>query len=331
MQTVLKSLCAFLAVGAFAALPLPTFAQYQFSLIDPPGSVLTIPYGMNDHGVITGFYYLPDQSSHGFVRSADGTVTTPALPAGAIGSQLGSVNNTGIAVGAYLDVFGVGHGATYNIAANAWTTLPDIAGTVANLPTGITNGNFIVGAAVGGYSPTGLPAHNRGYFYNGSGYNFFDAPGADINFAGTVPEDINESGVVAGFVSLTGRGGNDTGFLRDSSGAYTFLDYPGADSTFIEGINNSGVVAGSYDISGVSHSFIWSAGAGFTNFDVPFGFNTELWGIDNRGNLVGDYIDPQQGTIRGFVATAVPEPDSLALLFGIGTVGVGLFTLRRRR
>ena len=330
MQTVPKPLRFCLAVSACLALGRPAFAQYQISPIDPPGSVLTIPYGMNDQGVITGFYYLPDQSSHGFVRSVDGTVTTPALPAGAFGSQLAGVNNAGVAAGAYVDASG-GHGATYNIAANTWTALPDIPGAAANLPVGITNGNIILGEAVGGFSVGGLPAQDRGYLYNGSGYAFFDAPGVDINFAGTVPEDINESGVIVGFASLTGRGGNDSGFLRDPSGNFTFLDYPGADSTFLEGINDSGVVAGSYDIGGVSHSFIWSAGAGFTNFDVPFGFNTELWGIDNRGDLVGNYVDPQAGTIRGFVAAAVPEPGSIALLFGLASVGVGLLRKRRGR
>ena len=329
MPTIPKSLFACLAVSASLALARPAFAQYQYQPIDPPGSVFTIPYGMNDTGVITGFYYLPDNSPHGFVRSANGTITTPALPAGAFGSQLTGVNNAGIAAGAYADASGA-HGATYNIAADTWTALPDIPGIAANLSVSITNGNVVLGEAVGGFSAGGLPAHVRGYYYNVAGYNFFDAPGVDINFAGTVPEDINESGEIVGFASLTGRGGRDSGFLRDSAGNFTFLDYPGADSTFLEGVNNSGVVAGSYDIGGVSHSFTWAAGVGFTNFDVPFGFNTELWGIDNKGNLVGNYVDPQAGAIRGFVAAAVPEPGSLALLFGIAGIGVGVLRKRRR-
>ena len=329
MQTVPNSLRVCLAVSAFLAPSRSASAQYQFQPIDPPGSVFTIPYGMNDQGVITGFYYLSDHSSHGFVRSAEGTITTPALPAGAFGSELAGVNNAGIAAGAYADASG-SHGATYNIAAGAWTALPDIAGVAANLPVGITNGNLILGETVKGFSAGGQPVGDRGYFYNGSGYAFFDAPGVDTNFAGTVPEDINESGVVAGFASLTGRGGRDSGFLRDPAGNFTFLDYPGADSTFLEGINNSGVVAGSYDIGSVSHSFIWSSGNGFTNFDVPFGFNTELWGIDNKGNLVGNYVDPQLGAIRGFSAAAVPEPGSHALLFGMAGIGVSLLRKRRR-
>lgn len=326
MQTVPKSLCSLLTLATL--LPLTSRVKAQtFFTIQPAGSAFTIPYGENDAGVITGTYFTPFGNSYGFVRSPDGTITTPAPPVNAVATTLTDVNNAGIATGAFVAKF-ANHSATYNIAADAWTMLPDIMGTVGGIAVSINNANLVVGEAIGGYDMQGNPSGVHAYFYGNSGYTFFDAPGADIAFAGTIPEDINDAGTVVGFYSPTGRNGLLSGFVRDSSGAYTTVDYPGADSTFFEGINNQGIVAGSYDVGGVSHSFLWSAGNGFTNFDVPNGLNTELWGIDNYGHVVGNYIDPQQGIIVGFAA--VPEPGNVALLLGMSIPGMGFLAHRRR-
>ena len=304
------------------------FAQYQISIIQPAGSVFTIPYGMNDQGVITGFYQQPSGFASGFVRQPNGAIATATPPPFTLQNTLGGVNNAGIAAGSYLDFFGVNHSAAYDTAADTWTPFPDIAGAVGGLAASVNNGNVFTGYSIGGFTMTGSFVGNRGYLYDSGVYSFFDAPGVDLTFEGTIPEDINDSGTVVGFFSPMGRNGLFSGFVRNPSGAYTVLDYPGAESTFIQGVNNQGVAAGSYDVGGMSHSFLWSASAGFTNFDLPFGFNTEIWGIDNRGNLVGTYLDPR-GFEAGFLASPVPEPGIGAFALAVSGSVLGL-ALRRR-
>ena len=326
MQTVPKFLCSLFALSALLSLNSPVRAQTSVFQIQPPGSVFTIAYGENDQGVITGRYELANGAAFGFVRQPNGTITTPSLPPGAFSSLLAGVNNANIAAGAYLDMFGL-HSATYNIPADTWMALPDIANAAGGIAVSINNANLVVGEDIGGFDMQGDPAHVHAYFYDGNNYSFFDAPNADLAFAGTIPEDINDAGAVAGFYSPMGRNGLLSGFVRDSNGGYTTVDYPGADSTFFEGINNQGIVAGSYDVGSVSHSFTWSAAGGFTNFDAPNGLNTELWGIDNNGNLTGNYFDPQGSIVVGF--GTVPEPGSLALFAGLGISGAGFLARRR--
>ena len=260
MQTVSKFLCSLFALGALVSLTNRALAQTSYFSIQPPGSVDTVAYGENDGGVITGFYVLSGGGRFGFVRIPDGTITTPSLPTGAFSSLLFGVNNGNIAAGAYADMFGL-HSATYNIGTDTWMQIPDITGAVGGIAVSINNANLVVGEDIGGFDPQGNPAHAHGYLYDGN-YTFFDAPNADLTFSGTIPEDINDAGTVVGFYSATGGNGALSGFVRDASGAYTTVDHPGADSTFFEGINNQGVVAGSYDVSGVSHNFFWTAGGG---------------------------------------------------------------------
>ena len=48
----------------------------RFTTIDPPGSTLTSPSGINPAGLITGYYVDSRGQYHGFLRAADGTFTT---------------------------------------------------------------------------------------------------------------------------------------------------------------------------------------------------------------------------------------------------------------
>lgn len=302
------------------------FAEYSYTSIQPAGSVFTVPFGMNDAGVITGFYAQPSGFFTGFVRAADGTITT-AQPPATVQAILGGVNNSGIAAGAFLDFGFVNHSATYNIGTDTWTPLPDIGGTAGSVGVGINIANVITGYSITGFTGSGSLVGCHGYFYDGSAYSFYDVPNVDLSFDGTIPEDINDSGTVVGFFTPQGRGGLFSGFVRDALGNYTILDHPGADSTFVQGINNQGIVAGSYEAGGISHSFLWSSSGGFTAFDLPFGFNTEIWGIDNNNNLVGTYITAA-GSPSGFLAAPVPEPSTIAF-FALASMGVVCHVTRR--
>ena len=87
-----------------------------------------------------------------------------------------------------------------------------------------------------------------------------------------------------------------------SSHTFTQIDFPGALCTYLEGINNSGDIAGrrwgplepTRDYSG----FVYKAGS-FLPVDVPGAFSTGARGINSFGDVVGFY-QATSGVVNGF-------------------------------
>ena len=72
---------------------------------------------------------------------------------------------------------------------------------------------------------------------------------------------------------------------------YTPIDFPGADSTEVAGINASRVMVGSYtDSSGSTHGFKL-AGETFTALDFPGALTTFAFSINARGDVAGAFLD----------------------------------------
>jgi hypothetical protein len=83
------------------------------------------------------------------------------------------------------------------------------------------------------------------------------------------------------------------------------FDAPGAVSTFVHGINNSGTVAGSYsDASNITHGFIRSASGEFTTFDAPgASAATYVAAINANGAIAGSFLDDAK-VDHGFLRSA---------------------------
>ena len=90
-----------------------------FTTFDAPGAGAgfnqgTIPDGINDSGVIVGHYVDATGVSHGFRRSAQGSIATGDVPGAGHGSGEGTVpffiNATGEITGYYIDSGRVAHG-----------------------------------------------------------------------------------------------------------------------------------------------------------------------------------------------------------------------------
>ena len=84
------------------------------------------------------------------------------------------------------------------------------------------------------------------------------------------------------------------------------------------------------------HGYFYNTNTGTYTFldDPSAAFNngvevTQITGINNSGEITGFYSDAN-GVFHGFVAVAVPEPSSMALL-GIGVTSVVVWARRRRR
>jgi uncharacterized membrane protein len=94
--------------------------------------------------------------------------------------------------------------------------------------------------------------------------------------------------------------------LRD--GQVTTLDFPGADDTTAFGINESGTIVGTWDLTDSqqnpieNHGFIWSNGA-FTQVDFPGAKDTSVFAINAQGDMVGAWDNDINGPSHGFVYT----------------------------
>jgi len=114
----------------------------------------------------------------------------------------------------------------------------------------------------------------------------------------------NDRGDVVG--DFIGDDGFTHGFLLNNEGVTT-LDFPGASDTIAFGINESGTVAGYWDILDsagnliANHGFTWKDGA-FTEVDFPGAADTGVLGINAAGDLVGEWDTGVTSTIgHGFV------------------------------
>src|SRR5262249_17701950 len=79
----------------------------------------------------------------------------------------------------------------------------------------------------------------------------------------------------------------------DQPFTFVSLDYPGAISTELFGINNRGDVVGSYqNPENFFHGFVYQGGQ-FTSIDGPGAAFTQIKGINDSGDIVGTFITLQ--------------------------------------
>lgn len=267
--------------------------QYHFTTINVPGATDTWAYGINDTGVVTGFYSNtgPTGIGYGYVWR-NGSFTrvfhNPNDPTE--NTLFGEVNDLGLVVGNYGPTT-TQHAAIYSIPSGQWTTLPD----VPNMPFNYGNGINLFGIATGA---VGTLTSTTGWTWDGRSYSFFSVPGAALS--GTFSNGINDLGVVSGYYQ--DANGAYHGFRKEGS-QFTNIDVPGATGTFAYGLNDFGDQVGNYtDQQGNNHGFLLRAGK-FTTVDVPGSVGTIVTNVNNLGVLVGLWFDAN-GDNHGFVATA---------------------------
>lgn len=270
-----------LAVAILASASLAAGQQFKYASISIPGSTETFVYGVNDFGTVVG-YYTADGGTveHAFMKAA-GKVTNLDFP-GAEDTFSYAVNNSGEIAGQYLDVDGSLHafqydnGAYTNIdppgakeaAASAINNVGQIAGSYTDDVGGVhgfilQSGSYqtldVPGADytnwAGGINDvgqvtlqwTGADSSTQSSVYNGSKYTQIRINGAqDVSAYG-----INKKGNVA-VVWLEQSTGLYQAALRIQRGsgyAYPLIEDPlqtETDSTAAYGVNNNGVVVGSY-------------------------------------------------------------------------------------
>jgi hypothetical protein len=257
-----------------------TCTDYKFIIIDADGSTNAVADGINNNGLVSGYYEDSSSVYHGFVWR-DYVFTNVDYP-GAAYTKLYSLNDWGLVIGLYGNNSGTAeHTVIYSAQDRKWTALPDVAGYPYNEGYGINDDGVAVGNAFTSsgssvawiWDPT---AHS---------YSFFTVPGA-AEYT-TSPSGLNDKGQIAGY--FADASGVYHGFLKEY-GTYTIIDAPGAPYTFIDGINNNGAIQGQiYDAAFYAEGFVATSGGLFTIVNYPSAANAALVGINDRGDVSGSY------------------------------------------
>jgi len=117
----------------------PTFITF-----DPPGSTSTIPSAITPTGAVIGSYNDASKTTHGFVRSRDGTISTFDGPSDIFGTQAYGINSAGAITGWYCDLVNC-HG--FLRPRNGTFTAFDVPGAVfGTFPVGINEAGVITGS-----------------------------------------------------------------------------------------------------------------------------------------------------------------------------------------
>jgi hypothetical protein len=249
-------------------------------------NINTTPQGINSAGTIAGHYseyrFLspgnPVPEFFGFVRTADGTLTSFTAPGAAIGWNEGtlfnSINDSGAITGRY-------EGSTTH---GGFVRDPD--GTYASFsvgaftaPLGIANS----GAVVGYYLDESGVSH--GFLRTPSGsLTTFDTPGAGTD-QGTGTLAVSTNGkTTAGYYIDSGV--EYHGFVRSANGIIITFDAPGAGAdiglgTIVTSIP-AGAVSGYATNANGSVGFVRSATGTITTFSVQAACQPVLWGWIRR-------------------------------------------------
>jgi uncharacterized repeat protein (TIGR03803 family) len=311
----------------------------------------TIPLSINAAGNIAGFYLDTNMAAHGFVRAANGTITTFDAPDAGTGTTQGTfpvaINSAGEITGMYFDTKNVYHGF-YLAAANGEITEFDVPGAGTSAHRGTEPLSIdAVGDITGIYTDKSDVRH--GFLLTARGTMItFDVSGAGwtggVQGQGTQPLSINSVGDVTGF--YVNASGGFQGFVRASDSTITApIDVPGAGTsggsehhmafvgTIPSGIDEAGDITGVYtDASGLRHGFVLSAGgtmtypidapgagtsAGMLQGTIPLSINTE-------GAITGFYQDAN-GQFHGFMRTASGAITAPIDAPGAGAAGTSLF------
>ena len=291
MQGKDRSLMILVALGLLFANSRPACADaFNFVPFAFPGADITLAEGINNSGDIVGVAAEPFDS--GFLYQGGNYSLFPGIV---------SISNNGMIL------FNSPSGPA--ILFNGMVTPVNVPGAVIAINN---KGSVLV----------------SGGLQSGSTFHPINFPGS----VSTTLRGINDLDEVVGSYVLNGT----HGFLY-SDGVYTTIDFPGAVRSDAYAINNNGEIVGNYffdqgKASGIQ-GFIYENG-NFQTF-AAFNFITEETetvptGINDFEEITGYQFESVGGGTRSFVATPVPEPESLGLV-ATGLMMIASVVRRRSR
>jgi hypothetical protein len=250
----------------------------------------TFPVAINATGVITGESIDSNYVTHGFVRSANGTIITFDAPGAGDKSSDGTypvgIDDAGNIVG----IFNAkNHASGFS---RGFVRAPNGTFTTFAVPGALSaNGGASVNSAgdfTGAYAAPSSGSSTSNYSYHGflrtanGAIVTFDVPGATtVAGQGTYPLGIDNEGDVAGWYTDTNL--TTHGFVRSASGSIVTFDAPGSlastpytlAATLYRGtipvaVDTAGNITGIFaDAAGIVHGFERTASGTMTTFDAP--------------------------------------------------------------
>jgi probable HAF family extracellular repeat protein len=292
-QVILLVALSSMLVGAAFGQVNPSGSTFQFRTIDFPGALTTQAFGINERGDVVGDYTDTSGNVHGFLLKK-GKFSSIDYP-GAILTSARGINDAGEIVGAFSTADDP-QGAHGYLLRNGIYTQRDFPGAVHTAILGVNESGNVTGSYDLGDITTGI-----GFFTNGERFISFEVPGSFPKSTG--PHGINDNVQLIGFYEDALDTSVTHGFLLDHA-KFASIDYPGAGSTALFGINEHGEVAGSCQCNdGSNHSFVFANGK-FTVLSYPgSGSITKAKGINDRDEVVGFYQPGRGEPTHGFVAT----------------------------
>jgi hypothetical protein len=283
--------------------------EAPFISFSVPGALGTYPMSTNAAMAVTGYYSVSHTVTRGFLRDADGTITTFDV-AGGIWTEPEGINAARDTTGFYQLPAGVPQGFLRYADGRIITfdPPPPPIGPMEAQPISINDfddvaGNYLV------YSRPSIFIRSAGGVYND-----------DIQFGrATVATAINGSGSVVGYG--TNGEGFYSGFVLHPDGYRSGLTVPLPPQpepqcvayTFPDGINAAGTIAGWYynACNPENMGFVMSPDGVYTVFEAPgtllaspsFDYTSTAphWmSIDHAGDVTGSYTDTA-GVQHGFV------------------------------
>jgi hypothetical protein len=263
-----------------------------FTTFNYPGASETLAIGINDDGDVAGFFTLPNYSA-GFIRfrhHLSGPIIDPNDQRNT--TRLNDISDAGTVCG------------NYQQTDFHWHSFLATGSVFTEVNTGALD-TFAYGVNDAG--------NTCGYTGNPSGaFVIIDGTMGSISVPGAVditPVDINNLNQVVGFYNT---GTRTFGFRRDADGTLTYpIAAPGADSTYLLGINDKGWMTGFVsDSAGYQHGIFFQSLGNSAVYDYPGADNTAFFGINSRGLISGGYGNASGSS--NFIARVRPAAEDFS-------------------
>jgi probable HAF family extracellular repeat protein len=247
-----------------------------------PGGAESYAYGINDAGTVVGTTYVNGQA-HGTIWGGSGTTDLGA------GTYAMGISDSGEVVG--------GNGGAFAVVNGQLQSLGTLSGIGWSAAYGVNDSGTVVG---------------DGQLANGNFRGIIWSPSGSMILLGTLggggsqATDINNSGEVVGFATLT------SGYQHAFSAIDALmidLGTLGGGSSFAYGVNDAGEIVGySYLADGDQHAFLYYDGKMLDlNSLIPANSGWELldaYGINASGQITG--VGLYDGKLSAFLLTDPP-------------------------
>jgi hypothetical protein len=272
-------LCPALSISQHAKPNFSRLTAYHFLYFQVPGATLMSPSSINDSLTVAGSYSTLNGFTGGFVRTADGQITT--IDIGQVYTGQLHINATGEIAGIYEDVSGLSRGFVRS-ADGTVTTFNPGGGAGSTQVTDINDAGTVVGI----FLPSNTDPPSQAYLRTADGtITPFTVPGSTSVY----PWSINDLGEITGTYSYDG-GDQVGGFVRSPGGMVSTFTY--SDGIVPLAINTAGMTTGWYGPPvGNFAGFVAAPNGTITPFSMPGtgAINTLSMGLNNAGFIAGSY------------------------------------------